>query len=123
MKVRRASTHRRLGLALIELVVAILIIALLAAAGYGLWRRGSGKDDKSIPAKAIDKAQSVECQNMLQQVRAGLQMAQMDSDGQFPASIPSDVAAYAKCPDSGQPYTYDAQSGTVSCSTPGHERY
>ncbi|MBM3497875.1 MAG: type II secretion system protein [Armatimonadetes bacterium] len=110
-------------MALIELIVAIVIIALLAGAFYGLWRRGQGGKEKSIPAQAIDKAKGVDCQNMLQQIRASIQMAAMDNEDRPPASIPSDMAAYTKCPESGQPYSYDPQTGRVWCITSGHEEF
>ena len=112
----------RRGFALIELVVAILIIALLAAVGYGLWRHGK-PGEKSIPKQAVEKAQGVDCQSMLQQVRASIQMATMDNEDKPPPSIPPDMQNYAKCPVSGQPYTYDPQTGTVKCTTPGHEAF
>ena len=115
-----AARHRA-GLALIELVVAILIIALLAGAFYGLWRHGKGKD-KSLPAQVKDKAVGVDCQNMLQQTRASIQMAMTDNDDRPPPSIPTDMTQYAKCPETSQPYSYDPQTGRVWCTTPGHEK-
>jgi len=112
------------GLALIELLVVIVIIALLAAAFYGLWGRKGGGGKKSIPGQAMDKAKGVECQNMLSQVRASIRM-EMDTNlsEQPPPQIPSDMAGYAKCPETGQPYTYDPRTGQVKCTTPGHEKY
>jgi type II secretory pathway pseudopilin PulG len=110
-------------MALIELLVAIIIIALLAGAFYGLWRHGKGGQGKSIPAQAVDKAQGVDCRNMLQQARASIQMATMENEDRPPASIPSDMAAYAKCPDTGQPYSYDPQTGRVWCTAPGHDKF
>jgi len=121
---RSASPRRQsAGLALIELLVAIIIIALLAGAFYGLWRRGTGGKGKSVPAQVVDKAKGVDCQAMLQQVRASVQMATMDNEDRPPASIPSDMAAYAKCPETGQPYSYDPQAGRVWCTTPGHDQF
>lgn len=114
---------RSRGLALIELVVAILLIALLAGAFYGLWRKGKDKENKSIPAQAVDRAKDTECKTMLQQVRAGILMAASENDDRPPPTIPSDVAPYAKCPQTGQPYAYDPQTGRVWCQTPGHEGF
>jgi len=121
----RSSARRRgpqPGLALIELVVAIAIIAVLAVAFYGMWGGGGDKDKKSIPEQAVDRAKDVECRNMLKQVRMSVDMDKMDT-GTPPASIPSDMAAYAKCPQTAEPYAYDAQTGRVSCTTPGHESF
>jgi prepilin-type N-terminal cleavage/methylation domain-containing protein len=110
------------GLALIELLVAVVIIALLAAAFYGLWRHGKA-GQKSIPEQAKEKAQGVDCQLRLQQVRASIEMAKADNDDRPPASIPPDMAPYAFCPQTNQPYSYDPQTGRVWCTTPGHEKY
>jgi hypothetical protein len=109
-------------MALIELVVAIVIIAFLAVALYGLWGRGHKGKDKSLPAQAVDRAHDVECKNMLSQVRASIQMAMQESE-QPPPAIPADMAPYAKCPQTQQPYTYDPQTGQVHCTTPGHEAF
>lgn len=115
--------RRRAGLALIELLVAIVIIALLATAFYGLWGRGSGDGDKkSIPEQAVDRAKEVECQNMLKQVRMAIDMEKMQS-GQPPSAIPSDMANYAKCPQTETAYQYNPQTGQVNCTTPGHEGF
>jgi prepilin-type N-terminal cleavage/methylation domain-containing protein len=128
MRVRRSRhravcrvTGRRAGLALIELVVAIAIIAVLAAAFYGVWGRGDD-DEKSLPEQAKDRAKDVECRNMIRQVRMSIDMEKMGT-GELPPSIPSDVAPYAKCPRTGKAYAYDPQTGRVTCTTPGHEDY
>jgi type II secretory pathway pseudopilin PulG len=110
-------------MALIELIVAVVIIALLAGAFYGLWRRGKGGQEKSIPAQALGKAKGVDCQNTLQQLRAAVQMAAMDNEDRPPPSLPADMAGYSKCPENGQPYSYDPQTGRVWCTTPGHEEF
>ena len=115
---KRRGRH---GMALIELVVAIVVIAMLAAVVYGLWNHGQ-KGKKSLPGQALDRAHDVECKNMLAQVRASLQMAMQESEKPPPA-IPADMAAYAKCPQTGQPYVYDPNTGQVHCPTPGHEGF
>ncbi len=109
-------------MALIELVVAIAIIAVLAVAFYGMWGGKGDGDKKSIPEQAVDRAKDVECRNMLKQVRMSVDMEKMDT-GTPPASVPSDMAPYAKCPQTGEPYAYDPQTGRVSCTTPGHESF
>jgi prepilin-type N-terminal cleavage/methylation domain-containing protein len=110
------------GLALIELLVAVVIIALLAGAFYGFWRHGKS-GQKSMPEQAKEKAQGVDCRARLQQARASIEMAKMDNDDRPPASIPPDMASYAFCPETSQPYGYDPQTGRVWCTTPGHEEF
>jgi len=116
-----AAPSRRSGLALIELIVAIIIIVILAAAFYGLWGR-KGKGDKSMPAQVKDKATGVECQSNLRQLRMSIDMEKQVSD-QPPATLPSGLESISKCPISGQAYTYDARTGQVGCTTQGHERH
>ncbi len=113
--------RRRRGLALIELVAAIAIIAVLAAVMYGAWGRGKD-EDKPLPEQALDRAKGVECQEMIRQVRMAIDMDKMES-GTPPPSIPSSVADYAKCAETGEPYSYDPQTGSVRCTTPGHEDF
>jgi prepilin-type N-terminal cleavage/methylation domain-containing protein len=118
----RRWVRRRRGLALIELVAAIAIIAVLAAVMYGVWGRGKSGEGKPLPEQAVDRAKGVECQNMLRQVRMGIDMDKMET-GTPPPSIPPSLAQYAKCPQTGKPYRYDPQTGSVTCTTPGHESF
>ncbi len=114
---------RRHGFALIELLVVIAIIAILAVAYLGLRGKGTKMKPESIPGKAIQKAESVECQSNLSQVRQMIQMEIMDSE-QFPARIDQgSTASISKCPVSGKAYSYNPQTGQVWCTTPGHEKY
>jgi prepilin-type N-terminal cleavage/methylation domain-containing protein len=111
----------RSGFVLVELLVVVAIILILAGAYLGF--RGKGGKEKSIPAKAIEKAESVECRSNLNQVRQSIQMDTATGEAP-PARIDTGVtAAISKCPVSGQPYSYDPQTGRAWCTTPGHERY
>jgi hypothetical protein len=48
----------------------------------------------------------------------------MDGGGGPPATLNKGAtAAICKCPVSGQPYSYDPQTGKVWCTTPGHEKF
>ncbi len=112
------------GFALIEIIVVLALLLIVAGAYYGLSHKGEkNAPAKSIPAKAIEKAHSVECQSNLQQIRQMIQMEAATGEG-FPARIDQGAtASISRCPVSGQPYSYDPQTGRVWCSTPGHERY
>jgi hypothetical protein len=82
-----------------------------------------GPGAESIPGKAIEKAESTACQAQIKQVRDSIRM-DIDSTGKPPASLDQGAtASISKCPVSGQPYVYDPTTGSVHCSTPGHEKF
>ncbi|MHB1000718.1 MAG: competence type IV pilus major pilin ComGC [Armatimonadota bacterium] len=116
------------GFGLIEMMVVVVIIALLAI--YMLPRYLGSKDTlagKGGITAPIQKAESVDCLNNLQQIRNAVTMYQ-NTNEQNPSSL-ADLSAsgisesHTKCPISAKPYNYDPSQGAVSCSTPGHERY
>jgi len=117
------------GFTMIELVVALALVAVLAAAMYGLYggkgKKGGPYGDllegdstkakaESIPGKALEKARSVACDSNLNQCKQSIDMEAQDLGG-FPLALPADTAPIAKCPDSGQPYQYDPTTGRVWC--------
>ena len=110
------------GALLIEIIVVVVIIALLAGVYLALIRgRGGGEEEASTPKAAMDKARGVECAANLQQLRALMQMRQVE-DGEHPAALdPS--SAMSRCPVTDKPYSYDARTGRVWCTTPGHETF
>jgi len=112
----------RTGFVLVELLVVLAIILILAGSYLGFRGKG-GKQEKSIPAKSIEKAESVGCQSNLSQIRQSIQMDTAGGEAP-PQRLDTGVtASISKCPVSGQPYSYDPQSGRVWCTTPGHEKY
>lgn len=114
--------RNRRGFALIEILVVLVIILVLAGGYLGL--RGKGKsNEKSVPVRAMQKAESVECQSNLNQIRQSVMMDTQTGEAP-PARIDTGAtASISKCPISGQPYGYDPQTGKVWCTTPGHEKY
>ncbi|MEI6501079.1 MAG: hypothetical protein WCP21_08630 [Armatimonadota bacterium] len=118
------------------LLLMLVVLALLAVGGCkgkeeAKSEKGFSQQEfhpglenaQSIPGKALAKAESVSCQNNLQQLRSSIRM-DTDSNGQPPASIGTGaMAAVSKCPITGTPYSYDAQTGKVWCTTSGHEKF
>ncbi len=115
------------GFALLELLIVIVVIVGLTALYFGM----RGKEKKPEPrfqgeaqttlGKALQKGESVECQNNLRQLRLMIQMEAME--GSNPAQLDPKWGIPLRCPVSGYPYKYDPQTGQVWCPTPGHERY
>ena len=111
------------GFALVELLVVVVIIMLLVLAyfGYVGHNKHAGKQAKTTMGQALDKGHSVECMNNLNQLRQELQMRYQENE-KYPDTL-AGFAVPAKCPVSGQPYTYDPQTGTVKCATEGHANW
>jgi hypothetical protein len=113
---------------LIELMVVTAIIVVVIALLYG---RGSGGrvaggetsgQAQTAPGVALEKARGIECQQNLQGLRQAISAYRIDSE-QPPASLDEIRGAAKTCPVSGNPYVYDPQTGTVRCTTPGHENF
>lgn len=109
------------GALLVEILIVVVIILLLAGAYLGLTRKSGGGTAPSTPKAALDKAHGIECANNLNQARQLVQMEVADS-GQYPAQLDPE-SGVTRCPVSGQPYSYDPQTGRVWCTTPGHESF
>jgi type II secretory pathway pseudopilin PulG len=117
---------RRGSWTLIELVVVMVILVALAA--WLLPRYlGSGKNSagQTTIQAPLQRAQGVDCQNNLQQLRAAITMSEQTNE-RFPASlselrdIPREMLV---CPVSKQPYAYDPRSGRVGCLYPAHRGF
>jgi hypothetical protein len=107
---------------LVEILLVIVIIGLIVGGYYGLSGGGDG-EEKSIPAQSIDRAKMVECANNLNQLRQLIQIHTMESeDGSYPKEFdPGAQGGIGHCPVSGRAYVYAPQTGTIKCTTPGHE--
>lgn len=113
---------RRAGFVFVEILLVIVIIGLLIGGYYGLSASGKHQaETKSTPAQAIEKAKSVECANNLNQLRQLIQMYLIDHDAYPREFDPGQQGSMGRCPVSGRPYVYDPQTGTIHCTTPGHE--
>ena len=129
MAARRVVRFDRCGFVLIEILIVIVLIGLLAG-GYFAVRGRSGPEAEprfageaqTLPGRAIQKGESVECTNNLNQLRQAILMEAMDTEV-YPQALDPNWGVALQCPVSGYAYVYDPATGVVYCPTPGHEKY
>lgn len=112
---------------LIEILVVVAIVV-----GAGLWLAQNYTGGEGNRTERVDtpteRAQSVACQNNLQQIRYAITMYSQTNE-RPPATLAEAAQSgglsesMLKCDVSGKPYNYDPNTGKVWCTTPGHERY
>ncbi|UCH33270.1 MAG: hypothetical protein JSV65_11885 [Armatimonadota bacterium] len=116
---------------LIELLVVTVIILIVIYMLYGRPTAPSGAgtevDDlatqaRTRPGAALEQARAVECQQNLRGLRQEIAAYRMDAE-QPPGSLAEIRGGAKACSVSGNPYAYDPATGTVRCTTPGHERF
>ena len=97
------------GMTLMELMVVVIIIGILTAIAvmsYGF---------------STNRAKETACKANLRTIRSALEIYKSQNDSQYPPDLDALVPDYIKdsndviCPATGQPYTYDSATGTVSC--------
>jgi prepilin-type N-terminal cleavage/methylation domain-containing protein len=113
---------RRRAFSLIEILVVIVIIAILAAVLMPRYLSGG----VTAGGKKIDspkqKAQGVECQNNLSQIRLALQTAGI-SDEEHPPQNLTELrlpTSMLTCPVGKTPYQYDPRQKKVWCTYSNH---
>jgi len=127
-----------IGLVLAAAIIVALVVVLYGGAGGKLSPRSrleqaeketgtkvEVKPGQSVVGAVRDKSMDPVCQSNLRQIRAYLQMSQA-SDGQYPPTLEArkiGSGSILVCPLSKQPYSYDPSTGTVRCTTPGHEAF
>jgi hypothetical protein len=80
------------------------------------------KPGQTVLGASLDKGKETQCMSNLRQIRMMLN-AQSQSGEQLPATLQDmKLGSAGVCPVSGQPYQYDATTGQVKCTTPGHEK-
>ena len=103
------------GFTIVELMVVISILAVLvsiAVASYGV---------------SLAEGKNVACQYNLRVIRDAIVLYKKFNEQKKPDSLDDLVPDYIKdgfkfdCPDTGQLYQYDSDTGEVQCTTPGHE--
>ncbi|MHB9130092.1 MAG: type II secretion system protein [Armatimonadota bacterium] len=139
---RRRHISRGFG-SLIEILIVAVIILCGAALYMGMMRGttsatnainnndlggpASAGGPQSIPARTIQKAHSMECQNNVRQLRQLIEMSKSDSENGtiYPSSLSNmpEAAKISKCPVGREPYQYDPTTGKIHCVHPGHEGF
>lgn len=119
--------NKQSGQTLVASLFVIAIIAILAVTML----RGSGESSRpdglgrTLPTQVKLKAKDDVCISNLGQVRSSIMIARANADDAPPAELSETglSADFMKCPIGGEPFVYNAESGTVSCPHPGHEKY
>lgn len=128
----RPKHSERGWVTLIELMVVTVIILVVVYLMYGTRTSpGAGGAPTTVspsggaqtaPGAALEQARGIECQQNLRSLRELISAYRIESE-QPPASLDELRAGVYSCPVSGNPYVYDPATGTVRCTTPGHERF
>jgi prepilin-type N-terminal cleavage/methylation domain-containing protein len=119
----KAMRDRR-GFVLVEILLVIAIIALVIVGYYGLSGNGEGEAGNEVakpstPKQALDRGKAVECAANLRNLRAEIEMFQIEH-GRYPEKF-NPSGSVGTCPVSGKSYEYDPKTGRIYCTTPGHE--
>lgn len=112
------------GFMLIEILVVLVILVLLSGISYRYLVGGKNSKGETVKTP-IQAGKSTACLMNLDQVRKGVEVFKTsETEEKLPTSI--DELKFPKesitCPDSKQPYQYDASTGQVHCTTQGHEK-
>ncbi len=95
-------------------VIAITIAMVIVA------RPSPAKTAVSVPTGSINRAHDIECRSRLRILDTSLQIYTTEN-GRPPEhldQLPEVDQSTGYCPVTGKPYTYDAETGRVTC--PGH---
>lgn len=129
----RPKHSERGWVTLIELLVVTVIILVVIYLMYGTRTSPGagvtpttvspgGGGAQTVPGAALEQARGIECQQNLRGLRELISAYRIENE-QPPASLQELRAGVYSCPVSGNPYVYDPATGTVRCTTPGHERF
>lgn len=122
----------------LPIVVILVLILLGSLAGCG----GSGDSNDSdkvaggpaaqlvhdagkVEIQSMDRGKATACASNLSQLRTAILAYRGDNDNKNPASLADlgpAMRVVTTCPSNNQPYTYGPTTGTVKCTTPGHEK-
>jgi hypothetical protein len=127
---KRLQSGQTLAATLIVLaIIAVLAVVMMKGSGaFGVTKspRADGRGT-TIPGLVKAKTEDTVCRNYLGQLRASLEIAKMNNDEQYPATLEETRLGktYYGCPmgKGKEPYQYNPQTGQVWCTHPGHEKY
>lgn len=113
-------------------VAIILILVVVLFKGSSVFGAAGGKAPSAradghgttVLGRVRYEAKDAVCQSNLSQVRTAISLAQQSND-EFPARLEDTKIGndFYSCPIGHEPYTYNVQTGKVSCPHPGHENY
>jgi hypothetical protein len=108
------------------MVILVALAAWLLPRYLGSGKSAPGQNTIQAP---IQRAQGVDCQNNLQQMRYAITMSEQTNE-HYPASLNEITTSGSGisrqmlvCPVSSQPYVYDPRTGRVGCPYPPHRSY
>ncbi|HAH88189.1 MAG: hypothetical protein WCT06_01270 [Armatimonadota bacterium] len=125
-----------IGLIVVVVIIGIMGYYLLPGLGGSTSVPAGNINGTSAPAtpggvgsapSPMDRAKGLSCQSNLRQVRDAINMYKQGNE-KAPEAL-SNLSSYGvsgevgACPQSKSAYSYDAASGRVWCSTPGHENF
>jgi len=106
--------HGDEGYSLVELMTVVLILGILVAVAIVSY------------TSTADASRKVSCLSNQRAVRAGILEYQVDHKGDFPETL-EDVHplvqwqnGFGRCVSSGLEFTYDKDTGEITCPTPSH---
>ncbi len=114
------------GLLVVAVIIGVVFVMMWgggpSTVGEDSELLDSPSDKKTVPGRAIDKAKSVDCQQRLKQMRAGIDMYRVSSPNKsnpptLKDGVPGVSTYYFQCPVSDQAYAYDPATGRVQCPT------
>ncbi len=122
---RTISGHSLVGTLAAAAIIAFAFVVYFKDPFGWMGNKGNPEGQVgTLVGDALDSAHSVECREHLNQVRLSITNIRANS-GEFPAGIQETSlnGNFYNCPVGGQDYQYDAETGTVTCVNPGHEKY
>ncbi len=104
----------------LAIMVGVVVVIAITIAVVIVARPSPLKTVASVPTGSISRAHDIECRSRLRVLDTALQIYTTEN-GRPPEhldQLPEVDQSAGYCPVTGKPYTYDAETGRVTC--PGH---